>query len=86
MDKEKYIELIQDHAFCKSWLAVICNEILNTHIELEELNRRLIEKALRKYWELQIECKIWRVLFGMVAIHYVVKWLYEVFSKWICEK
>ena len=86
MDREKYVEMLEDYAFCKSWLAVFINETLKVHIELEQLDRKLVEQALRKYWELEIECKIWRMLFGMATILYGAIWLYEVFGKWICEK
>ena len=39
MDREKYVEMLEDYAFCKSWLAVFINEILKVHIELEQLSK-----------------------------------------------
>ena len=69
-ENSDFEETFEDYVFCKSWLLVMCNELLHRHIEVTELDRNLIEKALREYWVLELEIKFWRSIFvvGLVAV------------------
>ena len=43
---------------------------MHRHIEVKELDRNFIEKALREYWVLELEINFWRSIFvvGSVAV------------------